>query len=63
MTQDKIDLVEKRIASLQSYMDRLKWQMSSLSDQLSDLRGDLSELQLSELHRQRESEKNEKKED
>jgi len=58
MTQEKIDIVEKRIASLQSYLDRLKWQMSSFSDQLSDLRGDLSELQ-----RQQEAKKNEKKED
>ena len=45
MTQDKIDILEKRISGLESLINRLKWQLSSASDQLSDLRGDLSLLQ------------------
>tara|TARA_Y100001938_G_C8081358_1_gene429358 strand:+ start:415 stop:579 length:165 start_codon:yes stop_codon:yes gene_type:complete len=45
MTQDKIDILEKRISGLELLVDRLKWQLSSASDQLSDLRGDLSLLQ------------------
>ena len=57
MTQDKIDILETRIKGLQSLLDRLKWQLSSVSDQLSDLRGDLSLLQ-----NQREK-KNEEQED
>lgn len=57
MSQDKIDILEKRINGLQSLLDRLRWQLSSASDQLSDLRGDLSLLQS-----QREK-KNEEQED
>jgi hypothetical protein len=45
MTQDKIDILEKRIEGIESLINRLKWQLSSASDQLSDLRGDLSLLQ------------------